>query len=328
MAKLRRQTAHRGQVLIVFACGVVVLCAVAVFAIDIGHLCASNARLQNAADAASKAAVLELYERRQAGDDEMTARQAAAEEALAIRGLNYAEAGAQIVFGRWEVGQFIPVETDPSIPATAARVKAFRSQTAPGGPERTFFGSVFGLYDVNQAEYAVARSTRPGFVPFGLWEGDVPPVGERMTIYNNEEVAPGAFGLLDYDGLPHSAEEAKRWTRYGYEAPVTLTPEPDHLVLEGTTGLKTSIKAGVAYHIAEGDVVMACIYRSIWGKASQTYFEIVGLTAITLQTQTFVDDDAEEYESITAEVVDTYFVDSGDDINDFMRELTRLQLVE
>jgi len=322
----RPNRTRRGQTLVIVAACAAVLCVVAALAVDMGHVCAAGARLQNAADAAAKAAVLHLYARRQGGEDENTARQAAFQEARAICQANYPAAGIGVVFGRWESRQFTPA--DASIPANAARARAYRNEGAPGGPVRMFFAPVLGLDEMNQARSATARSGRPAFVPFGLYEGDLPPVGQTMVIYNDQKVAPGVFGLLDFDGGEHSAEEAKAWTRYGYPGPIELAPEPDHLILEGTTGLKTSIKAGVGFHIAEGDTLIACIYREVSGKAEDAHFEIVGLAAIVLTAQSFADELGEEYESIEARLVDTYFVDSGENAEQFLRRLGRVELVE
>ena len=126
---------RRGQVLLLAIFALALLCVIAALTVDLGSLFASRAKLQNSADAAAKAALLELWERRASGDDEATARASAEEEAVLIAYQNYSEAGREIVFGMWDGSQFTPCGT--SIPANAAQVRASRDSGAPGGADVT-----------------------------------------------------------------------------------------------------------------------------------------------------------------------------------------------
>ena len=313
------------QILVLFAAALVVVCAVAAFSIDVGNMVLSRTRLQNAADAAALAGTLELWERQRAGADEASAREAAGQEAARVVAVNYPEAGAEVVFGSWESGSFAPAET--TVAADAAKVRAFRSEGAPGGPLATFFGALFDFAEVDLSASGTARLGVGGMVPFGVWEEDIVPDGQTMTMYNNSSPVPGCFGLLDFDGGDHSAEEAKYWTRYGYDGPFDMDPDGGQMIVEGTTGLNTSVKAGVEYHIAEGDVVFACIYRTVWGQGSNAYFEVVGLVALVITEHGFVDAKEDEYDHVSATVVDAHLFSEGlsDDVR---RNFMRLRLVE
>jgi len=297
----------------------------AALTIDVGNMVLSRSKLQNASDAAALAATLELWVQGLAGADEAVAREHAIAEATRFVQINYPEAGAKVAVGLWEDSTFVPA--DDTTQADAARVIAFRSESAPGGPLATFFAMILGPSAVNQDALSTAKLSHSAMVPFGVWEDYLVPAGQNLIMYDNEGVVPGCFGLLDFNGGDHSAEEAKYWTRYGYYGPFDIDPSGDEVIAEGTTGLKTSIKAGVSYHIAEGDTVIACIYRDVWGAGSNAYFRIVGLVAITITGHEFEDDDEEEYDHLTGSVVATHFFSDGLD-DDFRYDFMQLRLVE
>jgi len=212
---MRAERGRAGQV-IVLACFLLpVLFCVAAIAIDVGSLCNSRSRLQSAADAASLAAVLELWERRVAGADEQGARTCAAAEAEAIKDANYPDSRAEIEFGLWDGATFTPCDTSKS--ANAARVRTSRGADAPGGPDGTPFARIFGLNGVSQARDAVARFwTAGGLMPVAIWQGDLVPAGQYLVVYDSQKITPGVFGLLDFDGGSNSTADLVEWFENGY----------------------------------------------------------------------------------------------------------------
>ena len=318
--KLSRRAA---QALVLYGATAVVLLAIAAISVDVGYLAVSHGRVQNAADAASLAALLELWDQRADGQDERDCREAAVDEAAAIVQRNHPGAGMEIYFGVWDGSLFTIV--DDTIAANAAAVQSFRTAAAPGGPDRTFFAGAFGVHEVDQWARATARFKQRELVPFAVYEPALVPPGQPLVLYNDSEVAPGNCGLLDFDGGANSASDMKNWTRDGYFGPVYVDPEVGHLIVEGTPGLKSTIKAPIQEHIEEGDEVVSCIYRSVWDEGANSGFEVVGfctlvVTGITLdQTGDIVD--------VTAEVVSTYIVGTGE-THGSMHNLMRLQLVK
>jgi len=317
--------ARRGQIIIAFACALFALALAAVFAVDLGGLVLSHAKLRNASDAAALGAVQELWAQRAAGVSESDARAAAEAEARAIVELNHSGAGTQVAFGVWDDQQFSAVGL--GVPVNAVRVTSARDQSAPAGPEPRFFAGLFGLSSVEHAARGTARFKPAGLIPFAVWEDELGSPGDVLVMYNDQEVAPGAFGLLDFDGGDNSAADLKYWTRYGFPGSLYIDPAVGHRTIEGSTGLKTSLQQAIRYHISTGDPVTVCIYRSISGQASATQFEVVGFASLVIEGHTFEDETEEEYESITARLVSTYFVGTGA-TDGPMRGLMALQLVQ
>jgi len=316
---------RKGQVLVVFISAVIILCLIASLTIDVGSLFVSRARLQNTADAAAKAALLELWEQRASGAAEAEARQAALAEAAAVANMNFPEAGTQTLFGVWVGGQFTPC--DSNIPANAVMVRVFRNENAPGGAEPTFFAGFLGLATVDITAFATAKLQPATLTPFAVWEEELAPVGQAMVMYNDKQVAPGAFGLLDYDGGENSANDAKHWTRYGYPGVFGIDPATGSLIVEGCTGLKSSLASSINYHISEGDEIVVCIYRSIWGQAAATQFEVVGFASVVVTNLGWADPSEEELDNVVCQVVGTYFPGTGDTEGP-MRDFMRSQLVQ
>jgi hypothetical protein len=305
-----------------------VLCLVAAFSTDVGSWCASRARLQNTSDAASLAGVLELWDQRVAGVGEEAARAAAEAEAMELVHLNYPEAGASVTVGVWDGSVFTPAGTD--VAANAVRVLSYRNASAPGGPDPTFFTGFIGQQGVEQEEAAVARFKHRGLVPFCVYEPDVGPPGTSLVLYNDTEVTPGVFGLLDYDGGENSANDQRDWTMDGFMGPMYIDPLVGNLIIPGCTGLKSMLESAIRYHLEEGDSVVACVYRSVWGTGANTYFEVVGfvelvITAIHMNHEDNPSDPEIEY--VTAEVQAKYIVGDGE-TQGTMRDFMRLQLVD
>ncbi len=314
-----------GQVIVLFVLSLFVVCLAAVLSIDFGRVTNTRARLQNAADAAALGAMLELWDQRVTGEDEGDARLLAEAKAAELASKNCDGTRVAVEFGEFADGVFVPLED--SVPATAARVMSARDPEAPGGPIRTSFGGLFGLTEVSQRATATARLRRHVLTPFSVYGGGLPPPGELTNFYNREEVAPGCFGLLNYDGGSGSAEEARRWTLHGYDGEFDFDPAWGYDWINGTTGLKTSIKEGVGYHIDEENVVLGTIYTEVEGQGSNTDFKIVGVISMVITSETFLTSQEDEYDYITARVVDVHYFSEGL-TTDFRRNFLTLQLVQ
>lgn len=316
---------RKGQTIVLFCGALVAICLVAALAVDVGHLLTSRARLQNGADSASLAALLEIWEQRGSAGGEHDARYYAQQEAEAIVQLNYPEAGIQVTFGVWDDGQFTPV--DETVAAHAVKIKVCRNQSAPGGPDETFFAGLMGMGRVNQAASAVARYQPKGLIPFSIYEPYAGSPGDVMTLYDDTLVTPGVFGLLDFDGGENSAADQKDWTENGYEGSFNIDPETGYLVVEGNTGWVGSLNSAIDGHITEGDPVVACVYRTVSGTGANTIFEIVGFVQIVITDRGTVHEQGETKKYIEAMILGKYIVGSGQTVGS-MRDFMRLQLVQ
>jgi len=314
-----------GQVLIVFAVSVVILCCLLALAVDVGCLTTSQARLQNGADAAALGTLLELWEQRAAGAEEQEARTVAEAEAADLVGHNRTGGAAEVEFGTWDGSLFTPVAH--GVPANAVRVRSLRDATAPGGTVATFFGRFLGVEVVDQSAQAIARFQHKKLIPFCIYEDDVPGPGGDVTVYDDTIVAPGVFGLLDFDGGENSSDDQKNWVEYGYEGPFYIDPATGSLVIEGNPGFVASLDGPINDHIDAGDQVVACVYRDVWGGGAGTFFEVVGFVTLVLTDEGKTKIDGEPTKYVTGEVVSKYFPGTGQ-TQGAMRDIMHLRLVQ
>ena len=322
---------RRGQVLLLSIFALALLCVIAALTVDVGSLFVSRAKLQNSADAAAKAALLELWEERAKGEEEDCARLYAEGAAISIAHLNYSDAGREVVFGRWDGTQFTPCST--SIPANAVRVRAFRDSDALGGADPTFFGGAVGVDSVAQAVYSVARFRHKKLLPFAIYEPDIVGPGQTLELYNDTLVTPGVFGLIDFDGGQNAASDTVEWTRYGYEGPVYIDPTIGFLTFEGNPGFQNVLLGPIRELILAGEPCVAVVYRDCGDGGANTWFEVVGFVEIVITdvTTEFVGKNQNKLEEVilfvTARVEAKYIPGTGE-TQGTMRDFMRLQLVE
>jgi len=152
------------------------------------------------------------------------------------------------------------------------------------------------------------------------------PVGHDLMLYDDALVAPGVFGLLDFDGGGNSADDLVEWTENGYPGLIWIPPDPGYVVVEGNTGFVAAINGPVDDHIAGGDFVVACVYTNVWGAGENTYFQVVGFVklVITGRGHTKVDGAPKKY--IRARVAGKYIPGTGD-TSGTLRDFMALQLV-
>lgn len=323
-----REENRSGQVVIVFAGALVVLCAIAALTCDVGNLVGSQQRMQNAADSAALGALLELWEQRAAGNGEGTAHQEATHQAERLVQSNYSECATNVTLGHWVDGAFVEYDKDGAVAVVpnAVKVRASRGESAPGGQLSTFFAGLFDVNRVSQRAEAIARYQHLGLAPLSVYEPDVPGKGGSFTLYNDTETAPGNCGILDFNGGENSLDEARDWLYYGYFGHFAIDPQTGYITLSGSTGLKSALKKPINYHIQEGDTVVACVYRSISGQGDGVTYEIVGFVAAVIDNIT-LDKKGDEIISVSAHTVSSYEPGTGN-TEGSMRNFMKLQLME
>jgi len=274
-----------GQIMVLAVAMVLVLAAVCALTIDVGLVFYVRAQLQNGADAASLAAVLELMQQRNDGASEEEARAEAEVEAEAIAQANVPGAGVEVKFGLVdEDGQFI--EQDTCVEASAVKVGVWRDGTAQAGSVELFFAPLLGLAKQDVRAEAVARSSsnirgiNNGLRPFAVYENDVPAAGEVMTIYDDGQVAPGCFGLLDFNGGSHGVPELRDWILNGYDDTFGIDPEQGYTIVSATPGLKVALKTEL--NAIVGQQIVVCVYDEVTGQGANAEFRVVSFLCITL----------------------------------------------
>jgi hypothetical protein len=315
-----------GQVVLLFPAVVIFLCAVAAITVDIGSMCATKARLQNGADAASLAAMMEVWEQRRAGNGEGTARDAGRAEAERIGALNAPGAGLEVTFGVYDGTQFEPAGV--WVAANACRVRASRDPDATGGPQRTFFGGLFGVRSADIAAGATATFLRASdLIPFCIPQEDVGYPGDGLVMYESTQAAPGVFGLVDFDGGANSATDTVEWTADGYRGDLFVDPELGCVVLGGTPGWEAVLNKPIDERIARADPVVGCIYRSVSEGGANTEFEVIGFVQMIITERGKREVDGQPRRYVGAQILGKYIVGDGETYGDLYRFMN-LQLVE
>lgn len=178
--------AQRGAVALVVALMLPVLLAVAAFAVDLAHVHAVRAELQNAADAAALRGAREL-------NDPSTGQlrwSLAAQQAQAAIGLNRAEgqtlADGTVQTGFWNLrgqpaGLQLTTITPTAWDVPAVSVRLSKQGALNGGPVQTFFARLWGRSGIDQSVQAVAALVSPG----QMQPGSLFPMAISQCLYDN-----------------------------------------------------------------------------------------------------------------------------------------------
>ncbi|MCK4282740.1 MAG: Tad domain-containing protein [Candidatus Brocadiae bacterium] len=278
---------RRGQVIILAPVLLLVLACILAMAVDVGHMCVARARLQNAADSGALAAMQVLEAKRRDGRSEEDGRAAACEEARAFAELNTSGVGFTVEFGYVdEGGAFVVLADDDHTPASAARTRVTRDADAPDGELALFFAPLLGIRSVEVAVNAVAEASSNvrGFIsglrPLAVWEGDIVPIGRSMIFYEHELIAPGNFGLLDFDGGSNPTGDLEDWILNGYDGKIELDPETGYLWIEGNPGFRAALKDEL--QAIEGDSINILVYDDVTSSGSNAEFRCIGFLGLTL----------------------------------------------
>ena len=285
MVRQSQKATRRGQVVVLAPAVLVILFLVLVMSVDLGHVCVTRARLQNAADAAANAAAQVLIVERADGESEGSAREVAAAEAAAIQQCNAEDAGMNVEFGSMtEAGIFAAEDEEAS--ATAVRVTVRRNAGAPDGSLPLFFSPIVGKNSCDVAALAICqldagiRGVLSGLRPFAIHEDDVGEPGGTMTFYEHETWGPGLFGLLNLDGGSCDTPELSDWILNGYDGTVDIDPEVGHVWIDGTPGWRATLKDEV--QAVEGIPITVVVFDDVVGGGSNGDFRCIGFLAITI----------------------------------------------
>lgn len=208
----------RGAVGALFVVSLPVILGFAALTIDVGHLFATRAQLQAAADAIVLAAVSQLPD----GDATLAMAQQVA--SLNSDGHGAILATTDLIPGQWDTatGTFTAWATPPD----AVRATVRRSETN-GNPVQLFFARIFGFNTSNVHASAVARGVAPAsldVVPIALPVPDFGPVDPDIADANPGKDGPSEPANGEYFEV---GEEVTIFTfGKGPRQPVHLTLEP------------------------------------------------------------------------------------------------------
>jgi len=210
-----KRRGERGQALVLFVLALAVLMGFTAMTIDVGLFLRERRNLQNAADAAALAGVLELPQ-------SPAAAQMRAQEWAVENGIDGTD-GRQV--------ESITVPQPDRIEVTIAR---------PSTP--FIFGRVLGLTSVDIRARAVAEvgsvAGTIGLTPFGVLENVVnyctyaqvtqvsPPASCKTTLKYDVNDVGANIGDLDFDGVGGGANEVNDKIKGGNEDPLCSINEP------------------------------------------------------------------------------------------------------
>ena len=283
-----RADARAGQVVVVAALGIIVMASISALAIDVGHIYAMEARLQNASDAAALAAAQKLVEERYDGEQESDARSAAVSEAETMMQENADGARCEVLFGAYAEGEFVAQDGDTA--ATAVRVVTHRDQDALAGQVPMFFAPLFGHEGANVRAAAVSVVTSGisaignGLRPFTISLGTIQdwnPDGTIVLSWKGKKGgADGAFGLLNLEGTAPSTNNLADWILNGYDDQVAIDLEVGHVWVDGEAGVRAALQNDVETIIGEHMIV--AVHDEVTGQGNNTSFRIVRFVGITI----------------------------------------------
>ncbi len=116
--------------------------------------------------------------------------------------------------------------------------------------------------------------------PFALHVDNLVEVGEQMIVYAGQQLDPGFFGLLNYDGGSHGTGEIIDWILNGYLGGIVIDPEVGFVEIQGGTGLRPAIDQAVEELI--GEEIVVAVYDQVSGHGHNTSLRVIGFIVGTL----------------------------------------------
>ena len=282
---MRSRDARSGQTLVMAIAGILILIAVAALTVDIGYMMSEDADMQATADAAALAAVDQLLRERLNGTGEEEARLAASTEAGEIVRANSSEVGWNAAFGvRDSDGNFVKKDTTTN--CWAVEVTVTRNSDAPAGRLSLFFAPVFGFDSTDMTCTAVAQlsgqvvKVLQNLAPFALHEDDMGKIGDTITFYDVNTLAPGCFGLVDFNGGSSATSTLKDWISGGYDYEFGLDPSVGYVWVDAATGFRSALESTLLDTVGEERVV--CVYDELSGTGTGAEFRVVSFALVTI----------------------------------------------
>lgn len=273
-----RRSDERGVAAIMVAMFLIVLFGMAALAIDLGLVVVARNELQNAADSAALAGLID-YAHYGPSEGEQTA------DTYATNSDSY------------RLISPIPNTdaVDSSYPAVdTMRVRVRKAQGTSAGPIPAVFAKIWGTQTLDVAAVAVAKlergiiGTGPGnLLPFGIKRSMADANGDGLYDLGNvidifpHPWAHGDFGLLDLDGGSNSNDDIVRWIYNGYDADFVLNQGAGDLIVEGSPHMNIEGKPGVvgmsiddAVNSRIGDRVLFPIFDQVTGNGANAEYRV------------------------------------------------------
>lgn len=258
LARLRQQ---RGQVLALAAMGMVGICGMAGFSIDVASWYQTHRKVQSVADAAALAAVKNLP----------GSQSQASSDAQTYASKNGGTLGTISYSTKYMSGDTVTVTAT----ATAA----------------SYFLKVLGVNSANVSATSTATAenlqSANGAMPFGVINTQSQLSGSGCPCYNvattltiSKIGAPGGFGIVNVDGSsgPASPDTLANWIRNGCSCQ-TSAPQ----WYGGTPGARfNSSQVQSAMNSVIGKTELFPVYDQVTGNGANITFHVIGWSAFTI----------------------------------------------
>ncbi len=156
----------------------------------------------------------------------------------------------------------------------------------------TLFGGVLQVDSLSPSASATARVSGAeaygGLRPYAVCDDAIVRGNEGLTqqsLYAKKDAVscgplpPGAWGIVDFDGGANPNGDIARWTRFGYNGPITI-PDPE---MPGDPGNDTSAPVKSALDSIIGDIVLLPVAQA-WneGGGNNATFDMTGVIAVEI----------------------------------------------
>lgn len=280
---------QRGYVLLTVGASLLIFLSSFALVADLGHIFVTKSELQNTADAATLAAVVDIP------SGVTTARS----KALSFAGSHYTGATKIIIaptdveFGNYDFAD--SQYTANGLPTNAVVVTAKRTQDSQPGALPLFFAPLFGQKFSNVKASAravldphvVGVAGKNRLIPYSVinfvadqnLDGKF-DVGSVINIHPRTD-APGNFGFLDLNGGSNSVTELRDYIENGYDSDFVIPPGGSKPVL-GSTGIDGNSLINSFQQII-GEVVFLPVHSRVDYEGSNAVFNVIAILAVQVQ---------------------------------------------
>jgi hypothetical protein len=289
MKSLRILNNQKGYVMVTV--GVSLLAFVSLFALvaDLGNIFVTKSQLQNTADAAVLAAVVDIPK------GTTTARTKAMSFATShfAAGTPVTINSSDVVFGNYN---FSTKNYRANVtPYNAVVVNARKSADSPAGALPLFFAPIFGqdFTDVRATARAVLDPHVVGvtgknrLIPYSVIDFVVDQnrdgkfdVGSKINIHPRSD-APGNFGFLDLDGGSNDIVELRQYIEEGYDSDFIIPPGGIKPVL-GSTGIDGNSLI-TSFNKILNEVVFLPVHTRVDYEGSNAVYSVIAILAVEIQ---------------------------------------------
>jgi len=277
---------EKGAVLTIVGVCLFALMSLFALSVDLGHIFVTRAELQNAADTAALAAVVEIRNgipaaRKKAID--FGQAHIVAHELIEIP-------ESDVIFGHYNLtaSEF----QAGTLPTNAVEVSARRVEGSPSGPLELFFARLFNQDTSNVRAISCAvldprvvgvrgknrllPYTAINYVVDQDLDGNY-DLGSVINVYPKSD-APGNFGFLDLDGGSNDVVELREYIENGYDKDFTIPPGGS-VPVSGSTGIEGNSLLN-SFKIIEGEEVFLPVHNWVTGEGDNAIFNVVSLLAV------------------------------------------------